>query len=81
MVLRETLLLIGAGAVVGMPAAWGVARAASSAISGLLFELDPTDAVTIVGGALVMAACAAAAGFLPARRASGVDPMVALRCE
>ncbi len=81
MVLRETLLLIGAGAVIGMPAAWGVAQSASSFISGLLFGLDSTDALTIVGGALVMAACAAAAGFLPARRASGVDPMDALRYE
>jgi predicted permease len=81
MVLRETLLLIGVGAVIGMPAAWGAAKSASSAISGMLFQLDPTDAVTIVGGAIVMAACAAVAGFLPARRASGVDPMVALRCE
>jgi predicted permease len=81
MVLRETLVLIGFGAVIGMPAAWAAARSAQGVISGLLFGLDGTDAVTIVAATLLMALAASAAGFLPARRASGVDPMVALRHE
>jgi predicted permease len=81
MILRETLVLIGVGSVFGMPAAWAVGRATESVISGLLFGLHAGDAATIIGAAAVMALAAALAGFLPARRASSVDPMVALRYE
>jgi len=50
-------------------------------ISTLLFGLKPTDPMTIIVAALLMVAATALAGYVPARRASRVDPMVALRYE
>jgi predicted permease len=81
MVLRETLLLILSGVVIGIPASFAAARLASSVISDLLFGIKATDASTIVFATIVLMAVAAFAGFLPARRATRVDPMVALRYE
>ena len=56
-------------------------RVVTSRISGLLFELKPTDPFAIGGATLILAAASAIAGYLPARRASRVDPMVSLRNE
>jgi ABC-type antimicrobial peptide transport system permease subunit len=81
MVLRETLLLVSIGTAIGVPLAWAVARLASNQISGLLFGLKATDHVTILMSTLVMAGVALFAGFLPALKASRVDPTVALRYE
>ena len=81
MVLRETLLLVALGVAIGIPAALTAARLAASQISGLLFGLSATDARTIALAALVLAGVAMLAGYLPARRASKVDPMEALRHE
>jgi putative ABC transport system permease protein len=50
-------------------------------LRGFLFGLGPMDPATLTGAALVMLAVATAAAYLPARRASRVDPMAALRCE
>lgn len=77
MVLREALLLAVIGVAIGLPAAW----AASRSISSMLYGLKASDPVTILAATLVMTAVAALAGYLPARRASRVDPMVALRYE
>jgi ABC-type antimicrobial peptide transport system permease subunit len=46
-----------------------------------MFGLAPTDGATVAGAVIVMAAISALAGFVPARRASRVDPMVALRYD
>jgi len=81
MVLREALLLVSIGVVLGVAGAYGAAKAADAVVSGLLFGLKITDASAIVVASLVMVAVAIFAGFLPARRASRVDPMVALRYE
>jgi len=81
MVMREALLLVVAGIVIGVPAALAGARLASSQVSGLLFGLEATDPLTIALATLLLAVVAMAAGYLPARRASRVDPMVALRNE
>jgi predicted permease len=77
MVLREILILVTSGLVIGVPAA----LAADRLVSNMLFGLKPIDPVTLVGATVVLLMVAAIAGYLPARRASLVDPMVALRYE
>ncbi len=77
LVLQETLLLVLSGIVLGVPAALAAARLVSSR----LFGLTPADPLTITAATLLLLAVAVLAGYLPARRASRVDPMVALRYE
>lgn len=77
MVLRETLLLAAAGIVLAVP----TALATTHLVSSLLFGLAPTDPATITMATLLMLAVAAFSGYLPARRASQVEPMAALRYE
>ena len=77
LVMRPTLLLIAIGAIVGMSAA----LAATQYLSSLLFGLTPTDPLTIVMAALLLTGVAAVSGYPPPRRASPVDPMVALRYD
>jgi ABC-type antimicrobial peptide transport system permease subunit len=76
LVLREALALVGAGVVIGLLASLAVART----ISTLIFGLRPNDPLTIAAATLLLAV-AALAGYVPARRASRVDPMAALREE
>jgi predicted permease len=77
MMMRETGFIIGAGMVVGL---FGSLAAAQS-ISSFLFGLSPTDAETIAGATALLVVAAVAAAYLPARRASHIDPMEALRHE
>jgi len=77
MILRETLLLTLAGLLVGIPCA----LAASHFVGHLLFGVSANDPVTLAAVAFTLAAVAAFAGFLPARRAMRVDPVIALRHE
>jgi predicted permease len=81
MIARQTLTLVLTGIAVGLPVAAIVARLASRQLSGLLFELTPTDPLTIVAAAGVLLLVAMGAGWLPAHRAAGIDPTVALRNE
>ena len=76
-VLREALVLVLVGIAIGIPIALGALRL----ISSMLFGLKPTDPLTLAGAIVFMLAVAAIAGYLPARRASRVEPMVALRSE
>jgi len=76
-VLRETLLLVLLGIAFGLP----VALAGARLIKSLLFGLGTVDAVVLALAVIVLAIVAVLAGFLPARRASRVDPIVALRYE
>ena len=64
-----------------MPAAFVVGRLAGSKVSGLLFGLRATDPLTIGVATALMIAVSTFAGYLPARRAARVDPMIALRYE
>lgn len=75
MVLRETLALVLIGIAVGLPAA----IAASHLIASMLFGLEPIDMITVLASLLTIAAVTGLAGYIPARRASKVDPMGALR--
>ena len=77
MILRETLTLTLIGLAVGVPCA----LAASRLVGHMLFNVSPNDPVTLIGVGLLLAAVAALAGYIPARRAMRVDPMVALRHE
>ena len=77
MVLGESLILVVIGVGVGLATAFAAGRL----ISSLLFGLAPTDGLTVVAATLLMLGVSALAGYLPARRASRVDPMVALQYE
>jgi len=76
-VLRETLVLVLIGISIGVP----TALAGTRLVRSMLFGLGFADPIVIVSAALLLALVAALAGFLPARRASRVDPIVALRHE
>jgi putative ABC transport system permease protein len=77
MVLGQALILAAAGVAIGLAGALAVSRA----ISGLLFDLSPTDPATLAAMAVALTLVAAVASYLPARRAMRVDPVIALRSE
>jgi predicted permease len=77
MVIAEAGWLVGAGIVIGVALGLGAATAART----LLFGLEPTDPTTVGTAAAVLAAIGLAAGYLPARRASRLDPVTTLRQE
>jgi len=77
MILRETAVLILIGLAAGVPASLACARL----IESKLFGLKPADPITLGAALAVMIAVAVFAGYVPARRASKVDPLVALRYE
>jgi predicted permease len=81
LIVREALLLVAIGIAVGAPAAFLLARFASSQIDGLLFGLKATDPFVVGFAILTLTAVATFAAYLPARRAARVDPMIALRAE
>jgi putative ABC transport system permease protein len=77
MVVREGMRVTTVGLVIGLAGAWGLTRF----LEALLFSVTPTDSITLVAVSLAVLLSAAAASYIPARRASRVDPMVALREE
>jgi predicted permease len=77
LVLRQALVLVAAGVVLGVPAAVASARL----LRGALFGVPPVHPSSLAGAALVLFTVGAAAAYLPARRASRIDPMTALRSE
>ena len=77
LVLREALLLLAAGLVIGA----GLALWAGKVAATLLFGLKPNDLTTFAAATMLLAVVAVGAGYVPARRASQMDPMEALRVE
>jgi ABC-type antimicrobial peptide transport system permease subunit len=77
MVLRRGMILAGAGVIVGLVAAVVLTRLMSS----LLYGVEPTDPITFAAVATLLIGVAFVASFLPASRASRIDPLVALRLE
>jgi predicted permease len=77
MILRETLWLLLAGLAIGLPAT----LAASRVVSSILFGVAPNDPVTLAATMMLLAGVAIFTGYWPARKASKVDPMVALHYE
>ena len=77
MVIRESLLLIVIGLLIGLPVTFAVTRLVSS----MLFGLSPADPISILVASLLLGVVACCAGYLPARRATRIEPMLALRYE
>jgi hypothetical protein len=77
MVLLEGLALTASGLAIGIP----MSLAGSRLLSSALYGLSGTDPVSLLVGILILAVVATLAGYIPARRATKVDPMVALRYE
>jgi predicted permease len=77
MILRETLVLVLLGLVIGVP----IALVAAKLISSQLFGLKPADPLALISAAVVLTLVALLAGYVPARRASRVNPLNALRYE
>ena len=76
-IVGQTLRLTAIGTIIGAAASWVLARS----LEGLLFEVTPGDPRTFLGMLVVLTVVATIAGYLPARRASTIDPMIALRAE
>jgi ABC-type antimicrobial peptide transport system permease subunit len=75
LVLSRVMLLVGVGVVVGA----GISLWASQFVSTLLYDLEPRDPVTLVAASATLALVGALAGWLPAHRASRIDPVEVLR--
>ena len=77
LVVRQGVTLAAIGVVVGLIGAFGITRV----IASLLYNVTPTDPLSFGGVALFLALIAVVASYLPARRATNVDPIIALRNE
>ena len=81
MVLRDAFVMAVLGIAIGIPIALAASRAARKVLDEILFGLGPHDPAAIASAAVILMGVVLLAGYLPARRAARVDPMIALRCE
>ena len=81
MVVGEAFGIVAVGLAIGIPAAIATALAARAVLAGVLFELSPTDPVTLSGSAVAILLIASLAAYVPARRASRIDPVAAVKYE
>jgi ABC-type antimicrobial peptide transport system permease subunit len=77
LVMKEVVMLIGVGVAIGLPAAWGLSRL----VQTQLYGITPNDPVTLAIATLSLVVVACAAGYIPALRATQVDPVTALHYE
>jgi putative ABC transport system permease protein len=77
MILRQGVTLAGYGLLIGL----ALSLALSTFLKSLLFQVSSADPITYAGVSLLMLAITVVACYIPARRASAVDPLVALRYE
>ncbi len=77
LVMREVFLLLAIGMLIGLPTAWGLSRF----VQTQLYGMTPNDPMTVALAVFGIASVAAMAGFVPARKATRIDPMRALRWE
>jgi ABC-type antimicrobial peptide transport system permease subunit len=77
MVLRNGFMPVAAGMIAGLAGSLAVGRV----LSGVLIGVSPFDPLTYIGVTVLLGAVALTASLMPARRATGVDPMIALRHE
>jgi predicted permease len=80
-VVSEAFGIVAGGLAIGIPAAIATALAARAILAGVLFELSPTDPLTLSSSAIAILLIASLAAYVPARRASRIDPVAALRSE
>jgi len=81
MVLRQGAIQLGLGLVLGLGTALSAALLATAGIQNFLFEIKPTDPTTYLSVLALLSLVSLFATFIPAKRATKVDPMVALRAE
>jgi ABC-type antimicrobial peptide transport system permease subunit len=77
MILRDVIVLAAVGLAIGIPTALGI----SKLVASFLYRVKPHDPEALAIAVLTLLAAALLAGYLPARRASRIDPMIALRHE
>jgi ABC-type antimicrobial peptide transport system permease subunit len=81
MVISEAFGIVAGGLAIGVPAAIATALAARTVLAGVLFELSPTDPRILSSAAVAILVLASLAAYVPARRASRIDPVAAVKYE
>jgi putative ABC transport system permease protein len=81
MVVSGTFWIVAGGLAIGVPAALAAALAARGVVAGVLFEISPADPFTLSSSVGLILLIATLAAYVPARRASRIDPVAAVKYE